>query len=84
LPKGRKDFAASTENGVMKHKSPSTIRLALYGQTGLGQIRVDMEPFFDFSFSISEDLEDLVQRWSHLAAPNATRYSRRLKRKLPK
>jgi hypothetical protein len=68
----------------MKPKTPSTIRLALFAQPGLGQIHVDMEPFFEFSFSLSEDLEDLVHKWSHLAAPSATRYSRRGKRKQPK
>ena len=49
------------------------VRLVLTDDAGLGQLRVEMEAFFDFSFTLAEDLEDLVALWAHRAAPNANR-----------
>lgn len=48
-------------------------RLVLVDQSGLGQIRVDMEAFFEFSFWMAEELEDLVGKWASQAAPIASR-----------
>ena len=59
----------------MTENSPDTLQLVLTDREGLGQITVPMEAFFDFSFSIAEDLEDLVATWRILAAPRSERWS---------
>lgn len=40
---------------------------------GPGQVRVDLEAFFEFSFYMAEELEDLVAEWLHTAAPKSNR-----------
>ena len=52
-----------------------TQQLVLVDHSGLGRIHVDMEAFFDFSFWLAEELEDLVATWQHQAAPRAKRVS---------
>ena len=49
------------------------IKLALTGPGDIGKIVVDMEAFFDFSFWIAEELEDLVAQWNHIAVPTDQR-----------
>ncbi len=49
---------------------PST-QIALTQHDGTGQIIVNLESFFEFSFEMEEDLADLVARHQHLAAPAA-------------
>lgn len=39
-------------------------RLLLTNDAGLGAISVDMQAFFEFSFWMAEELEDLVSRQS--------------------
>ena len=39
-------------------------RLTLGKRGGIGQVRVGIEAFFEFSFWLSEELEDLVGYWS--------------------
>jgi hypothetical protein len=61
---------------TMSEKSPDTktMRLVLTDQrSDIGRIAVDMEAFFEFSFELAEELEDLVQQWSHMAPPRSTR-----------
>ena len=53
----------------MTDKPAVTLRLSLADQEGLGRIVVDMEAFFEFSFWMAEELEDLVAKWSHFAPP---------------
>lgn len=48
-----------------------TSQLVLSDDSGLGRIAVDMQAFFEFSFWMAEELEDLVHTWSHQAAPIA-------------
>jgi len=55
----------------MTEKSPNTMQLVLTNDSATGRITVDMEAFFDFSFWMAEELEDLVQRWRHKAAPRS-------------
>ena len=55
----------------MTEKSANTMQLVLTNDTATGRITVDMEAFFDFSFWMAEELEDLVQRWRHEAAPRS-------------
>lgn len=53
--------------------TPAKLKLQLTNEKALGRIAVDMEAFFDFSFWMAEELEDLVGKWSHTAAPHANR-----------
>ncbi|MBP88797.1 MAG: hypothetical protein CMJ64_19145 [Planctomycetaceae bacterium] len=50
-----------------------THQLVLIDHSGLGRIHVDMEAFFDYSFWLAEELQDLVAIWQHKAAPRAKR-----------
>ena len=42
-------------------------------EDGPGEIRVDLEAFFEFSFWLAEELEDLKAQWAHQAAPSSSR-----------
>ena len=44
------------------------LELVLTRDDGLGRITVDMQAFFDLSFELAEDLQDLVDTYQHLAA----------------
>ena len=54
-------------------QSPGKAQLVLEDDGPLGRIAVDMEAFFDFSFWIAEELEDMKAMWAHRAAPNSKR-----------
>jgi hypothetical protein len=47
----------------------SPLRLCLSGRDGLGRVYVDSDAFFDFSFWMAEELQDLLatqqHRWGH-------------------
>ena len=43
-------------------KNRGTRRLVLGDRNGLGQVHIDLEAFFEFSFWLAEELEDLVSR----------------------
>ncbi len=60
----------------MPQEKNSSAQLVLVDHPGLGRIHVEMEAFFEFSFWMAEELEDLIARWSPLAAPNAKRQHR--------
>lgn len=60
----------------MTNGSKQTTRLVLSDLRGLGKVHVELEAFFDYSFTLAEDLQDLVARWSHTAAPIAIEMSR--------
>lgn len=57
----------------MSHRKSAVRKLVLVDHAGLGSVRVKMEAFFEFSFWMAEELEDLVAKWSPVAAPNASR-----------
>lgn len=57
----------------MAGKSPSSLNLVLTDDDGLGSISVDMEAFFEFSFWLAEELEDLVALWAHASTPRSLR-----------
>ena len=61
----------------MAESSPSPTRLVLEDHPGLGRISVDMEAFFEFSFWIAEELEDLKAQALHNDAINARNHSNR-------
>ena len=48
-------------------------QLVLPGPGGLGRIHVDTEAFFELSFWLAEELEDLVAQWSHKATEQSNR-----------
>lgn len=41
-------------------------KLILSTPNSQGRIRVDTEAFFELSFWLAEELEDLVRRWQHI------------------
>jgi hypothetical protein len=53
----------------MPEKTPPVLELVLTRNDGLGRISVDMQAFFDLSFELAEDLQDLLARWQHFAPP---------------
>ena len=61
----------------MPEKTPPTFDLVLVRDPALGRITVDMQAFFDFSFDLAEDLQDLIGRWQHVSPkrPPAGRFS---------
>ena len=63
----------------MTSRSQHKTQLVLTNQMGLGQILVDVEAFFEFSFDLAEDLQDLVHRWKQRAAPKDRTPPRRKK-----
>ena len=44
----------------MSNHSPLPVRLVLCDNEGIGRVTVDIEPFFEFSFWMAEELQDLV------------------------
>ena len=57
----------------MTDSTPAKAQIVLANEGSLGKIHVDMEAFFDLSFWMAEELEDLVAHWQHKAAPRATK-----------
>ena len=55
----------------MPKGNKSSTKLVLVNHSGLGRVHVDMEAFFEFSFWLAEELEDLVASWSHVRPPAA-------------
>jgi hypothetical protein len=53
----------------MPEKTPPVLELVLTRDDGLGRIAVDMQAFFDLSFDLAEDLQELIERWRHFAPP---------------
>jgi len=49
----------------MSESSLPQVKLVLCDHEGLGQVRVDMEAFFDFSFWMAEELQDLIAEQRH-------------------
>jgi len=61
---------------IMSQGKSAGTKLVLVDHAGLGRVRVDMEAFFEFSFWMAEELEDLIAKWASVAAPNASREKR--------
>ena len=49
------------------------VKLILCEHEGMGRISVELEPFFEFSFWMAEELQDLVAEHKQFARPNAMR-----------
>lgn len=58
----------------MKSSNIERIQLVL-NDDGPGTIHADLEAFFEFSFYMAEELEDLKAAWAHQAAPGSSRRS---------
>jgi histidinol phosphatase-like enzyme len=67
----------------MKSKSPQEVKLVLSDNEGVGRISVDLEAFFAFSFWMAEELQDLVEKWKHVAPPANRRSPRPARRPKP-
>ncbi len=61
----------------MTEKSTQPTQLVLTKDAALGRIKVDMEAFFDFSFWMAEELEDLVAEGQHRLVTKADRIRQR-------
>ena len=48
-----------------------SMQLVLTNDSATGRITVDMEAFFDFSFWMAEELQDLVEKWRPVSASRA-------------
>jgi hypothetical protein len=57
----------------MPEKTPHVLELVLTPNDGLGRIAVDMQAFFDLSFELAEELQDLIERWQHFSPPRKRR-----------
>ena len=44
----------------MTNNSSSQVKFVLCESEGIGRIHVELEPFFEFSFWMAEELQDLV------------------------
>ncbi len=44
-------------------RTPSSKQLILGDRSGVGQVHVDIEAFFELSFWLAEEVEDLVRDW---------------------
>ena len=49
----------------MNQQTRKPVRLVLTDERGLGKIQVDMESFFEFSFWIAEELQDMIALRKH-------------------
>lgn len=57
----------------MQHETPNTLQLTLTRGEGIGRVIVPLEDFLGFDLWVTQGLEELVDRWSDLAAPRSTR-----------
>ena len=57
----------------MTNQSQPSAQLVLCEDPGLGQIRVEVEAYIEFRLRLTRELETLVARWAHVAAPSASR-----------
>ncbi len=62
-------------------KDPSSqVKLVLCDNEGVGRITVGLDAFFEFSFWMAEELQDLVAQHEHLAGTRPARDVPRLRR----
>jgi hypothetical protein len=57
------------DTGAMANSSRERAKIFLSDHRGLGRVYVDLAAFFDFSFALSEELEDLVGKWAGWSTP---------------
>ncbi len=57
----------------MTNESAPQVKLVLCDREGLGRITVELEPFFEFSFSMAEGLQDLIAQHKQFVRTDPTR-----------
>ncbi len=57
----------------MNQQTRKPVQLVLTDERGLGKIHVDMDAFFDFSFWMAEELQDLVALRKHATRQSSAR-----------
>ena len=55
----------------MAYDSKKKSQLVLMNHPALGTIGVEVEAFFELSFWLAEELEDLVAEWRSFSVPNS-------------
>ncbi len=63
---------------AMSANLPVPLQVQLTKEDGPGRLVVELAPFVKFDHEMNLRLKQLVDRWSHLAAPRATRGSRQV------
>ena len=56
----------------MTNESTPEVKLVLCNHEGLGKISVELEPFFEFSFWMAEELQDLIAENRRYAKPETS------------
>lgn len=57
----------------MINESTPEVKLVLCDHEGLGRITVELEPFFEFSFWMAEELQDLIADNRQYIRPDPSR-----------
>ena len=60
----------------MLNESTPQVKLVLCDHEGMGRITVELEPFFEFSFWMAEELQDLIAQHKQYALPTPARSHR--------
>ncbi len=58
---------------AMTNESTPEVKLVLCDHEAMGRITVELEPFFEFSFWLAEELQDLVAEQKQFARPQTSR-----------
>ncbi len=58
----------------MTNDSTPQVKLVLCDDEGMGRIAVELEPFFEFSFWMAEELQDLIAEQKQFARPRPSRH----------
>ncbi len=63
----------------MTNESTPQVKLVLCDHEGMGRITVELEPFFEFSFWMAEELQDLLAANKKYARPQPARARTRVR-----
>lgn len=73
------DLFSALEAVAMIHDSAPEVKLVLCEHQGIGRVAVEIEPFFEFSFWMAEELQDLEaanRQYILPDSPTSSRFSR--------
>jgi hypothetical protein len=76
---GTSDLFSAPEAVAMIHDSAPEVKLVLCEDQGIGRVAVEIEPFFEFSFWLAEELQDLEaanRQYILPDSPTSSRFSR--------
>ncbi|MHB8968980.1 MAG: hypothetical protein ACYC3X_02765 [Pirellulaceae bacterium] len=65
--------------GSMPNDPSPQVKLVLCDNEGMGRITVSLDSFFEFSFWMAEELQDLVAQHQHLVRKGTSRDIARLR-----